>query len=197
MSQATEHHTALKRKTVLIFKDKFCFTGNTGAFMVITLVCLFFIKIPGLVRDLNPGPLAPKARIIPLDQRATLLTHNLQTWMYTNHQLFYQRNKVNNEWRGSKVHMMHHASKHITSWSSDCHLMPPLPRWHNRLARRTYSQYLLAMSHAEVVSSSLTRGTVLCNLSSQVIQNYADKFETFQTNIRQWKGLEDVVQMLH
>ncbi len=23
----------------------------------------------GLVRDLNPGPLAPKARIIPLDQR--------------------------------------------------------------------------------------------------------------------------------
>src|SRR4029434_9191573 len=24
----------------------------------------------GLVRDLNPGPLAPKARIIPLDQRA-------------------------------------------------------------------------------------------------------------------------------
>ena len=28
-------------------------------------------KIAGLVRDLNPGPLAPKARIIPLDQRAT------------------------------------------------------------------------------------------------------------------------------
>ena len=27
-------------------------------------------KIEGLVRDLNPGPLAPKARIIPLDQRA-------------------------------------------------------------------------------------------------------------------------------
>ena len=26
----------------------------------------------GLVRDLNPGPLAPKARIIPLDQRATV-----------------------------------------------------------------------------------------------------------------------------
>ena len=26
----------------------------------------------GLVRDLNPGPLAPKARIIPLDQRAKL-----------------------------------------------------------------------------------------------------------------------------
>ena len=24
----------------------------------------------GLVRDLNPGPLAPKARIIPLEQRA-------------------------------------------------------------------------------------------------------------------------------
>ena len=29
-------------------------------------------KIAGLVRDLNPGPLAPEARIIPLDQRARL-----------------------------------------------------------------------------------------------------------------------------
>ena len=29
-------------------------------------------KKPGLVRDLNPGPLAPEARIIPLDQRAAL-----------------------------------------------------------------------------------------------------------------------------
>ena len=28
-------------------------------------------KIHGLVRDSNPGPLAPKARIIPLDQQAT------------------------------------------------------------------------------------------------------------------------------
>lgn len=28
------------------------------------------VKSTGLVRDLNPGPLAPKARIIPLDQRA-------------------------------------------------------------------------------------------------------------------------------
>ena len=28
-------------------------------------------NVYGLVRDLNPGPLAPKARIIPLDQRAT------------------------------------------------------------------------------------------------------------------------------
>ena len=29
-------------------------------------------KRQGLVRDLNPGPLAPKARIIPLDQRASI-----------------------------------------------------------------------------------------------------------------------------
>ena len=29
-------------------------------------------KSSGLVRDLNPGPLAPKARIIPLDQRAAI-----------------------------------------------------------------------------------------------------------------------------
>lgn len=31
----------------------------------------------GLVRDLNPGPLAPKARIIPLDQRAYLRTQTM------------------------------------------------------------------------------------------------------------------------
>ena len=32
------------------------------------------LKGAGLVRDLNPGPLAPKARIIPLDQQATCNT---------------------------------------------------------------------------------------------------------------------------
>ena len=30
-------------------------------------------KILGLVRESNPGPLAPKARIIPLDQQADCL----------------------------------------------------------------------------------------------------------------------------
>ena len=30
------------------------------------------IVFKGLVRELNPGPLAPEARIIPLDQRALL-----------------------------------------------------------------------------------------------------------------------------
>ena len=30
----------------------------------------FFQIKHGLVRELNPGPLAPEARIIPLDQRA-------------------------------------------------------------------------------------------------------------------------------
>ena len=29
-------------------------------------------KIFGFVRELNPGPLAPEARIIPLDQQATM-----------------------------------------------------------------------------------------------------------------------------
>ncbi len=32
---------------------------------------MIILKRKGLVRDLNPGPLAPKARIIPLDQQAT------------------------------------------------------------------------------------------------------------------------------
>ena len=31
----------------------------------------FFAKV-GLVRELNPGPLAPEARIIPLDQQASM-----------------------------------------------------------------------------------------------------------------------------
>ena len=33
----------------------------------------------GLVRELNPGPRAPEARIIPLDQRASLFITNLLT----------------------------------------------------------------------------------------------------------------------
>ena len=33
------------------------------------------MKTLGLVRDLNPGPLTPKARIIPLDQQATYRLH--------------------------------------------------------------------------------------------------------------------------
>ena len=35
-------------------------------------MCNTIKKKFGLVRDLNPGPLAPKARIIPLDQRADI-----------------------------------------------------------------------------------------------------------------------------
>ena len=55
-------------------------------FRILTQKCLFLKKISiiapkttsctsikvGLVRDSNPGPLAPKARIIPLDQRADI-----------------------------------------------------------------------------------------------------------------------------
>ena len=44
----------------------------------IQFICMDDIfKIVGLVRDLNPGPLAHKARIIPLDQRATIGNRNL------------------------------------------------------------------------------------------------------------------------
>ena len=39
-------------------------------------------KNNGLVRDLNPGPLAPKARIIPLDQRATCFNSDLNFKLY-------------------------------------------------------------------------------------------------------------------
>ena len=36
-------------------------------------------KILGLVRDLNPGPLAPEARIIPLDQQANLCHRKMRS----------------------------------------------------------------------------------------------------------------------
>ena len=36
----------------------------------------------GLVRELNPGPLAPEARIIPLDQQAAELeSHQLKDYL--------------------------------------------------------------------------------------------------------------------
>ena len=40
--------------------------------LLINIICNTIKKKFGLVRDLNPGPLAPKARIIPLDQRADI-----------------------------------------------------------------------------------------------------------------------------
>ena len=40
-------------------------------------------KTDGPVRDLNPGPLAPKARIIPLDQQATLFQTFLRNKVIT------------------------------------------------------------------------------------------------------------------
>lgn len=40
------------------------------------------------------------------------------------------------------------------------------PRWHNRLARRTYKQYKTRLRNAEVVSSSLTRGTQIFSRTS-------------------------------
>ena len=45
-------------------------TGNVASFRVNNDIPTT-AKDTGLVRDSNPGPLAPKARIIPLDQRAT------------------------------------------------------------------------------------------------------------------------------
>ena len=35
------------------------------------------VRKKGAVRELNPRPLAPKARIIPLDQRPTALLQNM------------------------------------------------------------------------------------------------------------------------
>ena len=38
-------------------------------------------NVIGLVRDLNPGPLAPEAKIIPLDQRAAMINTLFQRYI--------------------------------------------------------------------------------------------------------------------
>ncbi len=64
-------------------------------------------------------------------------------------------------------------------WSSNAYLLSPdstvspRPQWHNRLARRTYKQYFPVsyrggVRYAEVVSSSLTWGTVLLIINDDV-----------------------------
>ena len=53
------------QSSVMSWTLKLCslFVGSMISYFHLT-------KAPGLVRDLNPGPLAPEARIIPLDQQA-------------------------------------------------------------------------------------------------------------------------------
>ena len=46
-------------------------SGARGTVLFLSCICAPKTR-NGLVRDLNPGPLAPKARIIPLDQRAAI-----------------------------------------------------------------------------------------------------------------------------
>ena len=49
-----------------------CYTTKDGTASVAFTCLWLWSKHGGLVRELNPGPLAPEARIIPLDQRAVL-----------------------------------------------------------------------------------------------------------------------------
>ena len=73
------------RKTIFLCFSDFSFLGSFFIYNFLKKVSkkcckpirnVFFIMTEnyGLVRDLNPGPLAPKARIIPLDQQAVLLS---------------------------------------------------------------------------------------------------------------------------
>ena len=48
--------------------------NDTRIIKTFDIFSFHFEQKAGLVRGSNPGPLAPKARIIPLDQRATSLT---------------------------------------------------------------------------------------------------------------------------
>ena len=61
---------------------------KTYQFRTVSICLLDFLPTPlfldkniGLVRDLNPGPLAPKARIIPLDQRAMFVSERKSTYL--------------------------------------------------------------------------------------------------------------------
>ena len=60
-------HDSFMQPHILLSHQVFCVNlyGKRLSFLT------SLIKKTGLVRDLNPGPLAPKARIIPLDQRAS------------------------------------------------------------------------------------------------------------------------------
>ena len=59
-------------------KQEIASSNLAGAFLAKWPFCNFFFeKRRGLVWDLNPGPLAPEARIIPLDQRAGVSTESL------------------------------------------------------------------------------------------------------------------------
>ena len=57
-----------ERKDTYILKKKCVFLESPLKLSLFTETIIKF----GLVRDSNPGPLAPKARIIPLDQRADI-----------------------------------------------------------------------------------------------------------------------------
>ena len=45
---------------------------HTGTFILMVIDLAFEDDAQGLLRELNPGPLAPKARILPLDKTAGL-----------------------------------------------------------------------------------------------------------------------------
>ena len=58
----------VKKKIIYIKKAYFFFIYTLAKFC------------PGLVRELNPGPLAPEARIIPLDQQARMHVYKQQKY---------------------------------------------------------------------------------------------------------------------
>ena len=68
-TRPTSHSNGAPSIVVILSKD------NLNHYRTFSMTSNFFMQpknyiMAGLVRDLNPGPLAPEARIIPLDQRA-------------------------------------------------------------------------------------------------------------------------------
>ena len=61
-------------------------------------------KRSGLVRELNPGPLAPEARIIPLDQRA-IVAAKIQYYISTSVAFFMQDQYIQQIRQCNEMHM--------------------------------------------------------------------------------------------
>ena len=61
-------------------------------------------KRSGLVRELNPGPLAPEARIIPLDQRA-IVAAKIQYYISTSVAFFMQDQYIQQIRQSNEMHI--------------------------------------------------------------------------------------------
>ena len=68
-----------------------------------TMHVLYSIKGKGLLRELSPGPLAPEARIMPLDQAADWLSEERRTLNRYTFAMFENASFVDVQWHFGRV----------------------------------------------------------------------------------------------